>query len=404
MSSFILLESFKSIPQGVLEIFEEVCLGEGHNVLPPPPPPAGCDRVNQGVHQRSAGTVAGHNSFRPAWILHTYKGFVENHQTVLRVLTLLWRWTFWSKLISSYMETKSAVWYWNFTNFRCVKTLVVSNRSCLNFGVLECCRNCSMYFPSCVFLISVTPLTTEFTENKTTPKICKITVIRQFLQYGVPDISFYLIFNATLRRCLFHLAPDLKQSTSFPGNFTQIESEPTENGVLSEKWTPPQEVFYVIIGSWVRGYTEHRNPRSSPERVPEAQPRALREGNVRGFLCEVEPRAQLLIGLEFFQTIFLHWRKETSTKTALKMFFFSCGQRQNCPSWSLTTTRMVLQSRSQSYFRTIFPQEIVHSQKAQVNRLRILELVALFKFTMCQTLCCFFLLFSFIVEGFSILK
>ena len=35
--------------------------------------------------------------------------------------------------------------------------------------------------------------------------------------------------------------------------------------------------------------------------MPEAQPRALREGNARRFLCEVEPRTQLLIGLEFFQ-------------------------------------------------------------------------------------------------------
>ena len=38
-----------------------------------------------------------------------------------------------------------------------------------------------------------------------------------------------------------------------------------------------------------------------PSVVPEAQPRALREGNARRFLCEVEPRTQLLIGLEFFQ-------------------------------------------------------------------------------------------------------
>ena len=35
--------------------------------------------------------------------------------------------------------------------------------------------------------------------------------------------------------------------------------------------------------------------------MPEAQPRALREGNTRRFLCEVEPRTQLLIGIEFFQ-------------------------------------------------------------------------------------------------------
>ena len=33
-----------------------------------------------------------------------------------------------------------------------------------------------------VFLISVKPLTTENTENKTTPKICKITVAGNFRQ------------------------------------------------------------------------------------------------------------------------------------------------------------------------------------------------------------------------------
>ena len=32
-----------------------------------------------------------------------------------------------------------------------------------------------------------------------------------------------------------------------------------------------------------------------PSVVPEAQPRALREGNARRFLCSVEPRTQLLI-------------------------------------------------------------------------------------------------------------
>ena len=37
-----------------------------------------------------------------------------------------------------------------------------------------------------------------------------------------------------------------------------------------------------------------------PSVVPEAQPRTLLEGNARRFLCEVEPRTQLLIGLEFF--------------------------------------------------------------------------------------------------------
>ena len=34
-----------------------------------------------------------------------------------------------------------------------------------------------VFFPLGVFLISVKTLTTEITENKTTPKICKITVL-----------------------------------------------------------------------------------------------------------------------------------------------------------------------------------------------------------------------------------
>ena len=47
----------------------------------------------------------------------------------------------------------------------------------LNFGVCGCCRDHSMCFSHLgVFLISVKPLTTENTENKTGPKICKTTV------------------------------------------------------------------------------------------------------------------------------------------------------------------------------------------------------------------------------------
>ena len=47
----------------------------------------------------------------------------------------------------------------------------------LNFGVGGCCCDRSMYFLHLgVFLISVKPLTSENTENKTTPKICVITV------------------------------------------------------------------------------------------------------------------------------------------------------------------------------------------------------------------------------------
>ena len=52
----------------------------------------------------------------------------------------------------------------------------------LNFGVRGYCRNRSMSFSHLgVFLISVKPLATEKTENKTTPKVCKITVVYKFL-------------------------------------------------------------------------------------------------------------------------------------------------------------------------------------------------------------------------------
>ena len=56
--------------------------------------------------------------------------------------------------------------------------------------------------------------------------------------------------------------------------------------------------------------------------VSEAQSRVLREGNARGFLGEVEPRTQLLFGLEFFRTIFPPCQKETSTKTPPKKKMF----------------------------------------------------------------------------------
>ena len=51
-----------------------------------------------------------------------------------------------------------------------------SVRCGLNVGVRGCCRDRSMCLSHFgVFFISVKPLTTENTENKTTPKICKIT-------------------------------------------------------------------------------------------------------------------------------------------------------------------------------------------------------------------------------------
>ena len=43
-----------------------------------------------------------------------------------------------------------------------------------------------------------------------------------------------MYYYKILKRYLFHLAPYLRLSTLFPGKFTQTESEPTENGVLSE--------------------------------------------------------------------------------------------------------------------------------------------------------------------------
>ena len=44
LNSFKLSESFKTVAEGVLEIFEEVYLGGGGGTIPPPPLP-GWDRV-----------------------------------------------------------------------------------------------------------------------------------------------------------------------------------------------------------------------------------------------------------------------------------------------------------------------------------------------------------------------
>ena len=77
--------------------------------------------------------------------------------------------------------------YCNFTNFRCVKISVASDHSVrfsVNVGIRGCWRDHSMYFSHLgVFLISVKPLTTESTENKTTPKFCKITVLAECLLF-----------------------------------------------------------------------------------------------------------------------------------------------------------------------------------------------------------------------------
>ena len=45
------------------------------------------------------------------------------------------------------------------------------------------------------------------------------------------------------KRYLSHLAPYLKQSTLFPGNFIQMESEPTENGFSSEINTSLRDIL-----------------------------------------------------------------------------------------------------------------------------------------------------------------
>ena len=100
--------------------------------------------------------------------------------------------------------------YCNFTNFWCVKILVASDREAfgsLNFGIRGCGRDHSMCFSHLgVFLISVKPSTTENTENKTTPKICKITIF--FCMYkehhtdrGVftCNSKFYTLFGHCLR-------------------------------------------------------------------------------------------------------------------------------------------------------------------------------------------------------------
>ena len=52
----------------------------------------------------------------------------------------------------------------------------------------------------------------------------------------VAGVAFQMITGNCniLKRYLFHLAPYLRLLTLFPSNFTQKESEPTENGDLSE--------------------------------------------------------------------------------------------------------------------------------------------------------------------------
>ena len=52
-----------------------------------------------------------------------------------------------------------------------------------------------------VFLISVKPLTTENTENKTTPKICKITVVSWFEGPG-PQRTIVKVFETFTRGSL----------------------------------------------------------------------------------------------------------------------------------------------------------------------------------------------------------
>ena len=91
-------------------------------------------------------------------------------------------------------------------------------------------------------------------------------------------------------------------------------------------------------------------------------------------LSEVEPRTQLRIGLEFFQTVlFSEGRTETSTKTSSKSVFFPAGKGKNCPSWSPTTMRAVYRAVRRLYFSTVFPLEIADSQIAQVTRLTVIE-------------------------------
>ena len=68
-----------------------------------------------------------------------------------------------------------------------------------------------------------------------------------------------------------------------------------------------------------------------PSVVPEAQPRALRKGNTRRFLCEVEPRTQLLIGLEFFQNKFFTESSRTYRRSMLVFrFWWWWEKKTNC--------------------------------------------------------------------------
>ena len=75
------------------------------------------------------------------------------------------------------------MYYCNFTSFRCVKISVASEQGAFGLVIISVSWGwlnalSLMHFLILGFLILVKPLTTENTENKTTPKICKITVYR----------------------------------------------------------------------------------------------------------------------------------------------------------------------------------------------------------------------------------
>ena len=81
-------------------------------------------------------------------------------------------------------------------------------------------HTCCLVSPIGVFLISVKPLTAENTENKTTPKICKITVVQAIKK--LTSISrAWLNFRRRPVLCTT-LYRNLMQASNFGGTFDQL--------------------------------------------------------------------------------------------------------------------------------------------------------------------------------------
>ena len=101
-----------------------------------------------------------------------------------------------------------------------------------------------------------------------------------------------LTFHQTV--CTFPLTASCPEIT-----FTTTRSREAETRSPVMYLCHFQASSWVIIRSCVQGSTGIETQAPCLGVFSKAPPRALREGNARGFLHEVELRVQLLIGLEF---------------------------------------------------------------------------------------------------------